>query len=405
MASGDRSPAPPRALLGVSFPRSGHHFLERLLRAAAGPDYRYCEFYGPPGCCRSVPCRRPGAFRLQKSHDFGLDHPRELVDCLYVIQTREPLGAALSDREMYVEHHGGAAASRADHEVWLGRKAAHYVGFHDRWVAQAPPGPSVLVDYRELRADPAGAVGRVLTAAGRPAPPAALRAAVEPLLGLGDFRRPGYVPRATEDREGYDPELLAVYETIVRDHAPGLAPGRRWEPAATAGTVVAAAFGAARAVTAGDHDGAAAIVDHALDAHPGHALLLHWRAQLARARGEPAVARAAIDAAHDACPDHPVILAELAHVAHAQGDLTVAIGATVRLRDLHADPGHEVLLAVLLGRTGDREATHAQVLRARAARPSEPEHWGYLADAAQAVGETDLAEATRREAHALREQR
>lgn len=393
---------PATLLLGVSFPRSGHHFLERLLRAAARPDYGYCEFYGPPGCCRTIPCARPGiGLHLQKNHDFGLDLPRDVAGVVYVLQTREPVGAAVSDRELHVQAHGPASAGHADHEVWLGRKAAHYVGFHERWIATPPPGPSVLVDYADLLDDPAGQVTRVLAAAGRPSDDAAVRTAVRPLLTLGDFRAPDYAPRPLHERPGFDADLLGAYESLVLDDAPALRPGRRLPAAPYEGTVVELAFRAARASAPG---AAEAILDAGLRDHPGQPLLLHWRAQLARAQGDLAAARDAVEQADAALPGHPMILGELAHTAHAQGDLAAAISATRRLRERHADPGHEVLLAMLLGERGDRAGTVAQVRRARAAQPPDPEHWAMLARAAEAVGEQPLADATRAEARRLPEQ-
>ena len=86
-----------------SLPRSGHHFLKRLLERAVGEDFSYCEGYQEPGCCKESPCTamsywkyaerncRPH-LRLIKSHDFSLkDKTFEPLDGLIrLIQIRQP---------------------------------------------------------------------------------------------------------------------------------------------------------------------------------------------------------------------------------------------------------------------------------------------------------------------------
>lgn len=55
----------------ISFPRSGQHLMDRLLRKIYGyysRHYSYCGFYT---CCKSIPCKKNSFF--QKNHDFGLD--------------------------------------------------------------------------------------------------------------------------------------------------------------------------------------------------------------------------------------------------------------------------------------------------------------------------------------------
>lgn len=53
----------------VSYPRSGHHLIERFIQFYCGYkniDYSYCEYYK---CCRKTPCAYNKLF--QKNHDFG----------------------------------------------------------------------------------------------------------------------------------------------------------------------------------------------------------------------------------------------------------------------------------------------------------------------------------------------
>lgn len=55
----------------VSFPRSGQHLMERLLKHIYnyyGKEYSYCDYYN---CCSKIPCNKKCLF--QKNHDFLLN--------------------------------------------------------------------------------------------------------------------------------------------------------------------------------------------------------------------------------------------------------------------------------------------------------------------------------------------
>lgn len=55
----------------VSFPRSGQHLLERLLKHIHNyynKEFSYCEYYT---CCQKIPCNKNSLF--QKNHDFNLN--------------------------------------------------------------------------------------------------------------------------------------------------------------------------------------------------------------------------------------------------------------------------------------------------------------------------------------------
>ena len=66
-------------VVGISWPRSGHHMLLRLLKLYFGPSFGYCSLYGDrpehpevPQCCRCVPCTNAGKINFSKNHDFDL---------------------------------------------------------------------------------------------------------------------------------------------------------------------------------------------------------------------------------------------------------------------------------------------------------------------------------------------
>src|SRR4051812_41302305 len=67
-----------RVVFGKSIPRSGHHYLVRLMLAYYGEELRYCRygFNNNDDCCHRLPCSRRFNGRnvifFQKSHDFYL---------------------------------------------------------------------------------------------------------------------------------------------------------------------------------------------------------------------------------------------------------------------------------------------------------------------------------------------
>lgn len=377
----------------------------RLLAAVAPDAFSHCEFYGPVGCCRAIPCTRPVAsLHLQKNHDFELNVPNDLDGCLYVIQHREPAGAAVSDREFYVRVEGAAVgASREDHEVWLGRKAAHFVGFERRWV-QSPPRNSICIDYADLSADPVATVARLLTAAGLTLELTAIHSAADGLATVGDFAVPnGYVPRPLVERSGFDGDLLPHYETLIIDELPV----REAAPLLThvardPDAVFELAYQAASAELAGSAERATAAVERGLAVSPHHPLLLHWRGRLAWRAGDLTLARRCCEEAVGLLPDHPMLRAELAQIAHVQGDFATARSHDEALRALREpDPGHDVHLAMVLSDLGDRDAAQMQIARACARRPTEPIHWAYLVRAAITNEQPAVARAIAEEALAI----
>lgn len=55
----------------ISFPRSGQHLIERLLKHIYnyyGKEFSYCEYYS---CCNKIPCEKKCLF--QKNHDLELN--------------------------------------------------------------------------------------------------------------------------------------------------------------------------------------------------------------------------------------------------------------------------------------------------------------------------------------------
>ncbi|HEY1960893.1 MAG TPA: tetratricopeptide repeat protein [Rhizomicrobium sp.] len=221
-----------KALIGASIPRSGHHFLQTLLSQYFRDEMFYCEFYSRADCCRSVPCTRRGSHFLtyQKSHDRKGEVPKDIEEALYVIQYREPVGEAVSDRELDMVDHVGRKSlhyrmSHDHYAWWLAVKAAYYRDFHDKWFTPRL-GNAVYLDYASLSSDPAGAIATVAHAATGEVDQARIERAVDETastragVGPRSAQPSAYVPRKVESSPYFDGDLLAAYEDFVLDRCP-----------------------------------------------------------------------------------------------------------------------------------------------------------------------------------------
>lgn len=337
------APPPTTAhIIGASIPRSGHHYIVRLLEAVLGDRFFYCWAYGVMGCCRAVPCafwgRRQVSF--QKSHDLDLTLPTDVEGATYLIQHRTPVPSALSGREFYArseyeETYGHPiAGDRGEYAVWLGRLAAYYVGFTERWLLE-PPARSLVVDYDDLSARPGEVVRRVLDGIGVDVADAVIDDAVAQIVGRGGpFGEQRYVARSLESRPYFDRELLAVYESLIVDRLPHLAERRAFPRVEYDGTLVADIFKARWLWHDGDAQEALATVDRALVDHRDNGLLLHERSVYLQVLGQRDEAQATLQAAAALPPPHPAILTTLMTVSLELDDVATgraAAQALVRL--------------------------------------------------------------------------
>lgn len=217
---------PPVSLVGSSIPRSGHHFLVRILRRAYRHELSYCGVYNVADCCGQVPCARAGdyAVKFQKSHDWDLSLPTDLDGVTYVVQHRHPVPQALSDLELYERERIKAGkpvtvATRAGLELWLARSALYHKRFHDKWTGR-PADNIVFVPYEALAGDPAGTVAALLARAGAaPLPDGHLSRAAEAASSQGGKRR-AYKPRIVEENRYFDAAVFGAYESLLLDIVP-----------------------------------------------------------------------------------------------------------------------------------------------------------------------------------------
>lgn len=212
---------PPSYVMGVSWPRSGHHLLARLLRLYHGPNFAYCGFYGQAGCCGKTPCARAGTVRYSKNHDFDGALPQD-TSRRYLIQTRAFAPSVVSNFELYLREGG------TDDAPGFARFAsAQFTGwraFQDKWVTSDFARSQTVIPYEALIRDPATALTYALSSFGDSRPdPARLRAAIAAVDGeeVAQRRitpRPGsgvHPPRDVTQFRHYDAKLFGYLDKLT----------------------------------------------------------------------------------------------------------------------------------------------------------------------------------------------
>lgn len=371
------------AMVGVSIPRSGHHYLASLLQAVLGDDLSYCEFYSVPDCCRSVPCAvdTPARFRYQKGHDLDLALPVDLADVLYLVQYRDPVAEAVSDRELFLSATGFSTPPTADQYThWLAGKVRYYAGFFDKWLRQ-PRSTVLAIDYDRLTADPAEVLEAVCGRIGATRTLESIRAAVAREAGV--VRRPpiapageplpasGFVPRRIENSPCFQPDVLAEYEAAVLERVPELASKRRFPRAEAPRSALAALVESAEREAVGDRAGASRRLVEALAVWPEHAYL-HLAAGRLAAGAE---ARTAFERAAELSPADPEILFLLADSYRAAGERALAVDVGRRIvEELPGSTGHRLFYAVVLSEAGRHAEALAEAEQARRLGLTDPHH-------------------------------
>jgi hypothetical protein len=147
-------------VIGVSWPRSGHHMLARLLELYFGPGFVHCEFYSPHiDCCRQFPCTRQDRVHFTKNHDWDLALP-QLPNRKYLVQVRDFLPSVVSNFDLNVRNGNpdGPDHFRQFASVEFGR----YRAFMDKWVRSDFARRQLVVNYGDLLRDPPGELARVV---------------------------------------------------------------------------------------------------------------------------------------------------------------------------------------------------------------------------------------------------
>ena len=85
---------------GISYPRSGHGALRKVLHLYFGTQFVYCADLGEENCgCGNIPCTNAHVL-FSKNHDFNLVNG-EGCDIIpqqqYIVQYRNPVRSIVSD--------------------------------------------------------------------------------------------------------------------------------------------------------------------------------------------------------------------------------------------------------------------------------------------------------------------
>lgn len=145
-----------RYVAGVSWPRSGHHLMERLVQNYFGESFRYCFFYrDDPACCHTFPCTQAGV-NFTKYHDFELSG-RIVEGVPYLVQYRALTPATISDFELYLRDDGDVGEDTVESFRAFARyKADGWAAFMAKWVDAQFPTERLLVRYEDFVSDAHG---------------------------------------------------------------------------------------------------------------------------------------------------------------------------------------------------------------------------------------------------------
>jgi hypothetical protein len=119
------------AIRVVSFPRSGQHILQAVLKYVFENhdlNYSFCEFYG---CCRSVPCAKSKI--IQKNHDFMSSY-NILPEAKYVILYRDDMILQLESWYRFVTKMSKADYKEQDLIDFIKLHTEYYNNFKNKWV-------------------------------------------------------------------------------------------------------------------------------------------------------------------------------------------------------------------------------------------------------------------------------
>jgi len=208
---------------GASMPRSGHHFLHRILMSYFGDSFGYCSYYYPwdhdffPECCKNIPCTKYLNTSLsvffQKSHDFDLTDPVNKAD-LNLVQIRAPIERLYSNFDLHVKNHPKNRKLSNFRQFAL-REYYYYVAFWRKWITAASNN-TLVVTYEDLKNQPDREMLKIIQATGLEADETRiLNAIAQQKVSRGGNAR--YVARNVEQHEFFDQEWTAEYLTKIRN--------------------------------------------------------------------------------------------------------------------------------------------------------------------------------------------
>lgn len=141
----------------MTFPRSGHGLLLRLLEAYLGADeFAYCQV-------NMQPTRRfdsDAGTRFQNSHDIELDTPID-DDCFHLVQIRYPIESIVSWYRK-ASKEGGVADDPHAWQQFAILKASFWMRFYKKWVLGPIPNRHI-VNYADLVLNPEESLSAIVS--------------------------------------------------------------------------------------------------------------------------------------------------------------------------------------------------------------------------------------------------
>jgi hypothetical protein len=253
-------------VLGVSMPRSGHHFLEMILRNTLGNKFGYCEFY-EHGCCKSIPCKSQFQHNfenrelfLQKSHDFDFIDEILLPNAFRVVQYRNPVPRSLSNYELYLQH--GFEDNIITFRHFLVAEAIYFCKFYQKWMAKASP-KILTLSYEELTADPLRALLRFFQYVRLPMDLDQLASGIAQSVGRRGRDNVAFIPVEVLSHRYAKHPALANFQEIVIRNCPGYFPMRYFSSDDPDNSLIGLIFRAKKAMDAADREQAIALAEAA----------------------------------------------------------------------------------------------------------------------------------------------
>ncbi len=125
----------------ITYPRSGHHMLMRLLKNYFGNKMKYCEVYEH---CKQFPCVDSHT-NIMKNHDFDLSLPFR-DDIEYFIQIRHPYYSIQSWYELHSNEYG----QDTKWESFFKEKLNFWDKFTDKWLINTERYTNRAINYNNL---------------------------------------------------------------------------------------------------------------------------------------------------------------------------------------------------------------------------------------------------------------
>jgi hypothetical protein len=148
-----------RYVASVSWPRSGHYLLVRMLRLYFGSQFGYCRWYDKESCCRTVPCVSD-VVHFSKNHDFDGSLEAPPLEVPLLVQHRDFATSVASWFDLAVNE-AGTPDTPEQFVSFLRAVKPKYYFFQKKWVQTSRPNKLVL-SYEYFTADPVGSLASVI---------------------------------------------------------------------------------------------------------------------------------------------------------------------------------------------------------------------------------------------------